>query len=375
MQDAPTADAIPLLDLRAQHASIRGEVLAAVAEVLESQVCIHGPKVAALERAVAAYAGCAHGVGVSSGTDGLLAALMALGVGPGDEVVTTPFTFFATAGCAWRLGARPVFADIDPATFNIDPGRAEAAITPRTRAIVPVHLFGQAADMDPILDAAGRRGVPVVEDAAQAIGATYRGRRAGSMGAAGVFSFFPSKNLGAAGDAGMVVTNDGEIAARLATLRDHGMHPRYHHRVVGGNFRLDAVQAAVLLVKLPRLDAWSAARRENADYYSRRFDGTRVVPPAVADGRAVVANQYVVRVPARDRVREELREAGVGTEVYYPVPLHLQECFRALGHRPGDFPEAERAAAEVLALPVFPELGAERRERVADALLEAVRKI
>lgn len=346
--------------------------MAAVAEVLESQVCIHGPKVAELERAVAEYAGCKYGVGVSSGTDGLLAVMMSLGIGPGDEVVTTPFTFFATAGSVWRLGARPVFVDIDPRTFNMDPARVEAAITPRTKAILPVHLFGQTADMDPILDVAQRRGLAVIEDAAQAIGATYHGRQAGSMGVAGVFSFFPSKNLGGAGDGGMVVTDDEALDERLRLMRDHGMSPKYFHKHVGGNFRLDALQAAVLLVKLPRLDQWSASRRANARYYGSRFAGSAVVVPWIAPDCSTVVNQYVVRVPRRSHVREQLRAHGVGCEVYYPVPLHLQECFAQLGHGRGDFPESERAAEEVLALPVYPELTEAMREYVADRVLEAI---
>jgi len=372
---------VPLLDLKAQHASIRDEVRKAVDEVIESQYFILGPKVEEFERQVAAYSGARFAVGVSSGTDALLASLMALDVRAGDEVVTTPFTFFSTAGVISRLGARPVFADIEPASFNIDPAALERALSPRTKAVIPVHLFGQCADMDPILDLCRRRGVPVVEDAAQSIGAEYKGRRAGAMGALGIFSFFPSKNLGAFGDGGMVMTSDAALADRVRLLRMHGEHKRYYHREVGGNFRLDALQAAVLSVKLRHLEDWSAGRRENARDYTRRLDEaglvkkSLVVPPAIlyergGDRNHHIFNQYTLRVRDRDRLKAFLQEKGVMTAVYYPVPLHLQECYKDLGYKPGDFPESEKAAGEVLSLPVYPELTDAQKDHVLSAVAE-----
>ncbi len=362
---------VPLLDLKAQYASLKGEIAAALEEVLASQLFINGPQVRELEERVAEYCGCSHAVGVSSGTDALLAVLMSLSIGPGDEIVTTPYTFFATAGSIWRTGARPVFVDIEPDTYNIDPARIEAALGERTRAIMPVHLFGQCAEMAPILALAESRGIPVIEDAAQAIGATQRGRQAGSLGAAGCFSFFPSKNLGGYGDGGMVVTNDPELGDRLRQCRNHGSQPKYYHGWVGGNFRLDTLQAAVLLVKLRHLDGWHAARRANAARYDAHFANVpEVVTPVVRPHNESIYNQYVVRVPRADACRQFLRERGVGTEVYYPLPLHLQECFASLGHQKGDFPESERAAAETLALPVYPELSEEQIAYVADAVAD-----
>jgi dTDP-4-amino-4,6-dideoxygalactose transaminase len=361
---------VPLLDLKAQYSTIREEVLRALAEVLDSQICILGSQVTELERQVAQLSDCPHGVGVSSGTDALLACLMALGIGPGDEVITTPFTFFATAGCLARVGAAPVFVDIDPLTFNLDPARIEAAITERTRAIMPVHLYGQMCDMDPILEIAARHKLTVIEDAAQAISATYKGHPAGSMGTVGCFSFFPSKNLGAAGDGGMIVTHDGALAERLVLTRNHGAFPKYYHQFVGGNFRLDTLQAAVLLVKLPHLGSWSEGRRQNALRYDARFRGTAVVPPTIRPGCVSVVNQYVIRVPRRDELMRHLKEHGIATEVYYPVPLHLQQCFAHLGYQPGSLPEAEKAANEVLALPVYPELPPASLEYVAGSILE-----
>jgi dTDP-4-amino-4,6-dideoxygalactose transaminase len=368
---------VPLLDLKAQWQGIRHEIEPALAAVLESQAFILGPEVAACEQAIAAYSACAHAVGVSSGTDALLLAMMTEGIGYGDEVVTTPYTFFATAGCIARLGARPVFVDIDPRTYNIDVASIEARITPRTRAIIPVHLYGQTADMDPLMDVARRHGVTVIEDAAQAIGAESRGRRAGSVGDYGCFSFFPSKNLGAFGDAGMVVTNDPERAEKMRILRGHGARPKYYHQLVGGNFRLDALQAAVVRVKLSHLDEWTAARQRNAQRYETLFrerglgrKGSDVIAlPAATESRHIF-NQYVIRAPRRDELRRYLSEAGIGTEVYYPVPLHLQECFTYLGHRPGDLPVSEAAARETLALPVFPELSDEQAHCVVDRIAE-----
>ena len=360
---------MPLLDLQAQYASIRGEVLAAVTEVLDAQACIGGPKVQELEEKVAALGGCGHAVGVSSGTDALLCAMMALELGPGDEVITTPFTFFATAGSIVRLGARPVFVDIDPCTYNLDPAGIEAVVTPRTKAIVPVHLYGQVCDMDPILELARARGLAVIEDAAQAIGAAYKQRPAGSMGAAGCFSFYPSKNLGAAGEGGMIVTNDRALWQRMNLLRNHGAAPKYFHKQVGGNFRLDAIQAAVLLVKLPHLEEWSAARRRHAEYYNRRFAGGPVGTPFVRPDCVTICNQYVIRTPRRDELKAHLERHGISTEIYYPVPLHLQECFRDLGYQAGSLPHAELAAREVLALPVYPELTESMAAYTADTVL------
>jgi dTDP-4-amino-4,6-dideoxygalactose transaminase len=360
---------VPLLDLKAQYASIKNEVLAVVGEVLESQVCIGGPRVSELEEKVAAVSGCKYAVGVSSGTDAILAALMCLGVGPGDEVVTTPFTFFATAGCIARTGAKPVFVDIDPKTYNINPALIEAAITARTKAIMPVHLFGQVCDMDPILEIAARRNLFVVEDAAQAISATYKGRLAGSMGAMGCFSFYPSKNLGAVGDGGMVVTNDQKLHKLLTVMRSHGSEVKYFHQYVGGNFRLDPIQAAVLLVKLPRLNEWSAARRRNAAIYDELFAGSSIVAPWISPDCVSIFNQYVIQSEYRDDLMEYLKGQGIGTEIYYPVPMHLQECFRYLGYKEGDFPESEKASRQALALPIYPELTREMLEHVASAVL------
>jgi len=360
---------VPLLDLHAQYQSIKPELDAAVAEVVDSQQFILGPAVSRCEQAVASYCGCAFGVGVSSGTDALLISLMAEGIGPGDEVITTPYTFFATAGAIARTGARPVFVDILAETFNIDPAQIPSRLTQRTRAIVPVHLYGQMAEMGPILDIARRQDLTVIEDAAQAIGAEHEGRRAGSLGHYGCFSFFPSKNLGGFGDGGMVTTSDQARAETLATLRGHGARPKYHHQLVGGNFRLDALQAAVVTAKLEHLDRWTQARQRNADRYRDLFlarglvERGLVTPPKVITSRHIF-NQYVIRTPRRDALKAFLAEQGVGTEVYYPVPLHLQECFKSLGHRPGEFPESERAAQETLALPVYPELAADQQEHV-----------
>ena len=354
--------AVPALDLKAQYQSIRDEIDAAVRRVVESQYFILGPEVSEFEADAAAYCGSRHAVGCASGSDALLLPLLALGVGPGDEVITSPYSFFATAGSIWRTGARPVFVDIEPDTFNIDPGAIEAAITPRTRAIIPVHLYGQSADMDPINAIAARHEIPVIEDAAQAIGAGYKGRRAGTLAASAAFSFYPSKNLGGFGDAGMVTTDDPAMAKSVARLRVHGMEPKYHHHEVGFNSRLDALQAAVLRVKLRHLDAWTEARRDVADRYRTFFadDGLDelVTLPAEPEGYRHVYNQYVIRVPATSRAvpAGHLTNRKVGTEIYYPIPLHLQPCFAALGHKPGDFPISEAAARETIALPMYPEL-------------------
>lgn len=370
--DSRGAQHIPLLDLKAQFAPLRGRVLDAIARVCDSQQFILGPEVERLERELAELLEISHAIGVSSGTDALLAALMALDVGPGDEVVTTPFSFFATAGSIARLGGRPVFVDIDRATFNIDPTAIAAAITSKTKAIMPVHLFGQSADMAPILEVSKRTGVPVVEDAAQAIGARYRGTPVGGMGVVGCFSFFPTKNLGAFGDAGLITTADGALARKLRAIRQHGGEVKYHHNLVGGNFRIDALQAAILRVKLPYLDDWTAARRRNAQRYEALFKdaglgGTVMLPQRSADSTHVY-NQFVVRVPERDRVRAHLQSSGIGTEVYYPVPLHLQPCFHELGYRAGSLPVAETAANEALALPIYGELTDAQQSSVVQAI-------
>lgn len=367
---------IPLLDLKAQYATLREEVMQAVSDVLESQVCILGPKVEELERKVAALSDCKYAVGMSSGTDALLASLMALEIGAGDEVITTPFTFFATAGCIARVGALPVFVDIEPRTFNIDPAKIEAAITAKTKAIIPVHLFGQMADMDPIMEIAGRHGIPVIEDAAQAIGSEdQKGRRAGSVGLCGAFSFFPSKNLGACGDGGMLTTNDEEFAAKLRMLRVHGTKVRYYHELVGVNSRLDSMQAAILLVKLRYLDQWTERRRAHAALYRELLadvlDGQAGNLPHESRGRHIY-NQFTIRVQNRDEVKRRLTGAGIGSEIYYPVPLHLQECYAGLGYKAGDFPESERACREVLSLPIEEGLSAADVEAVAMAVKAAV---
>jgi dTDP-4-amino-4,6-dideoxygalactose transaminase len=350
---------VPLLDLKAQYQSIKPEIDAAIAEVLSSQLFINGPQVKECEAAVAAYCNCKYGIGVSSGTDAILVCLMAEGIGPGDEVITTPYTFFATAGCIARAGATPVFVDIDPETYNINSGLIESKVTPRTKAIMPVHLFGQMADMDPIMEIAGRHNLVVIEDAAQAIGAEDKGKRAGSIGQYGCLSFFPSKNLGCFGDGGMVVTNDPARAERLAILRSHGSKPKYYHKMIGGNFRLDTLQAAVVTAKLRHLDAWTEGRRRNAARYDRLFAEAGLAGainlPEVKASRHIY-NQYAIRSRQRDALQQHLKAQGIGTEVYYPVPMHLQECFAYLGHKPGDFPESEKTAKESLALPVYPEL-------------------
>ena len=392
---------IPLLDLKAQYATIREEIRAAIDRVIEAQQFILGPEVEALEHEIATYTGCKYGIGMSSGTDALLVALMAIDIRPGDEVITTPYTFFATAGSIARLGAVPVFVDIDPLTFNINPNAIASKITPRTRAIVPVHLYGQMADMDPIMEIAQRHGLVVIEDAAQAIGSEYKGRRAGSIGHMGCFSFFPSKNLGGFGDGGMVTTNDAALAERIRLLRGHGAHPKYYHKLIGGNFRLDALQAAVLRVKLKYLDDWTAGRQRNAATYRRLFaeagltidppscltagcharnkgDCTlppgRVVLPVEAPDRRHIYNQFVIRVAQRDRVMAVLKARRIGHEIYYPVPLHLQECFAYLGQRSGDLPASECAAAETLALPIYPELTETMLAAVVEAVAAGVRE-
>jgi dTDP-4-amino-4,6-dideoxygalactose transaminase len=365
---------IPILDLTRYGDELKREIASSVEAVFASGRFVMGPTNEAFERAFADLVGARHGLGVSSGTDALLVALMALGVGPGDEVVTSPFSFFASAGVVARLNARPVFADIDPATFLLDPDRLGEVITPRTKVVMPVHLYGQCADMDAIREIAGR--IPLLEDACQAVGATYGNRKAGVLGQLAAFSFYPTKNLGAAGDAGAVTTDDDELAALVRALRLHGESERYHHARVGGNFRMDSLQSAVLLSKLPYLPAWTErriaiARRYGALLHDAELSG-RIVVPSVAAGRRHVFHQYVVRLSDRDRVRARLMDRGISTAVFYPVALHLQECFAGLGYREGDFPEAERAAKEVLALPIFPQLTDPEVDHVAEELLAAL---
>jgi dTDP-4-amino-4,6-dideoxygalactose transaminase len=382
---------VPLLDLKAQFAQIRAEVMPLIESVCASQQFILGEHVHRLEEELARYCGASHAVGVSSGTDALLLALMTLGIGPGDAVITSPFTFFATAGTITRAGARPVFCDIDPKTFNLSPARVESFIEEqcdlekdtlvhrasgaRVRAIMPVHLYGQAADMTRLGEIARRRGLFVIEDAAQAIGTeTPEGTRVGALGDIGCFSFFPSKNLGAFGDAGLCTTSDHELAERMRVLRVHGGKPKYFHALVGGNFRIDELQAAVLRVKLKYLDEWTAARRRNAAYYDAAFAEAALAPrlrtPAPPAAGRHIYNQYVVRAEDRDALRAHLSGRRIGSEIYYPVPLHRQECFAALGYAAGDFPESERAAAETLALPIYPELGAAQLDAVVGAVRE-----
>ena len=367
---------VPLLDLQRQYRPLRDELLAAVTRVCDSQRFILGPEVEALERELEHALEVSHAVTMSSGTDAILAALMALGIGPGDEVITPTYSFFATAGGVARVGATPKLVDIDPATFNADAEAVLGAITPKTKALIPVHLYGQMADMAALMDVARDRNIAVIEDACQAIGARQHGRQAGTIGTVGCFSFFPSKNLGAFGDAGLVTTNDASLAHELRLLRNHGAEPKYFHKRIGGNFRLDALQAAVLRVKLPHLAAWSEARRSNARRYDELFATAGLVDriglPRESSGYHHIFNQYIVRVPDRDRVRAHLEQQGIGTEIYYPVPFHLQECFASLGHARGDFPHAEEAAETTLALPIYGELTLEQQQAVVEAVGEAL---
>ena len=359
---------IPFFDLKLQHAPLADELKAAVNRVIDSGVYILGPEVETLENEIAAYSNCKYGIGLSSGTDALIVALLALDIRPGDEVITTPFSFFATASTIVRIGAKPVFVDIEPDSYNLDPTKIEAAITPRTKAIMPVHLYGQMAEMDLIMDIAQRHKLFVIEDAAQAIGAEYEGRRAGSIGHFGSFSFYPSKNLGGIGDAGMLVTNDAKLASRAKSLRNHGSNVRYYHQELGGNFRLDAIQAAALRVKLKHLDEWIAARQNNANLYRQLCSETSgsfgASLPVEQPNRRHIYNQFVIRTAKRDAFIKELKSREIGSEIYYPLPLHLQECFADLGYQAGDFPVTESAAREVLALPIFPELTAEQIHEV-----------
>lgn len=362
---------VPLLDLQAQYAPLRQAILDAVTRVCDSQRFIGGPEIEGLEQELCEHLDVPHAIGLSSGTDAVLAALMALDIGPGDEVITPTYSFFATAGCVMRVGAKPVLVDIEAGTFNIDVDATAAAITPRTKAIIPVHLFGQSAELAPIIDTARPRGIAVIEDAAQAIGCRYHGRPVGTWGEIGCFSFFPSKNLGAFGDAGFVTTTDAAMAKKLKLIRTHGMEPKYYHHLVGANFRIDAIQAAVLRVKLPHLQSWSNARRANAARYRALFADAgldEVTLPVEAPDRTHIYNQFVVRAPQRDRLKKHLDAAGIGTEIYYPVPFHLQQCFAGLGYQPGAFPVAETAALSSLALPIYPELTPAQQSCVVGAI-------
>ncbi len=373
-----TQTTVPLLDLTEQYRVIGPELEAAALEVLRSGRYILGDTVERFESAIADQLGVAHAIGVSSGTDALLVALMALDVRPGDEVITTPFTFFATGGCLARLGARPVFVDIDPRTYLLDEAAVAAAVTERTRGIVPVHLFGRCVENTPLASIAERHGLWILEDAAQAIGARDSTGPAGGLGDFGAFSFFPAKNLGACGDAGLITTNDADRAAAARRLRVHGESSQYHHQQVGANARIDALQAALLQVKLRYLPKWNEARRQNADRYQSSFEAAglseTLTLPAGDDGGHQVFHQYVVRAPRRHALKQHLAASGIGHAVYYPVPLHLQPCFADLGQRPGSLPESERAAEEVLALPIYPELGTDRQDRVVEAIAEFYRR-
>jgi dTDP-4-amino-4,6-dideoxygalactose transaminase len=379
-RQATVTAGVPLCDLAAQYRDLQPQVLAALARVLASGQVILGPEVAALEEEVAAYCGTHHAVGCASGTDALLLALVALGVGPGDEVILPPFTFFASAGCVCRIGARPVFVDIDPVTYNLDPVEVARKITPRTKAVMAVHLYGQCADAEALAEIAALHRVALIEDAAQAIGAEFRGKRAGNLGTVGCFSFYPSKNLGAYGDAGMVVTNDPDLAARMACLRVHGMEPKYFHKYLGWNARLDALQAAVLRVKLPHLERWIEGRQAAANRYDELIDDHGLAGvlnrPVTAPQRRHVFNQYVVRVGdgLRDGLVRHLKADGIGCDIYYPVALHRQECLAYLGYREGDFPVSEEASRAVLALPMYPELTAELQERVVRSCVTFMRQ-
>jgi dTDP-4-amino-4,6-dideoxygalactose transaminase len=382
---------VPLLDLKPQYNSLKKEIDEALIRIAESQYFILGPEVEQMEKELCVYLDCKFAVGVSSGTDALLLALMALDIQPGDEVIVPTYSFFASAGVVSRLNAIPVFTDIDPVTFNINTGDIEKKITRKTKAIIPVHLYGQSSEMDEVMRISKKHNIKVVEDAAQAIGAQYKdGKSAGTIGDAGCFSFFPSKNLGAFGDGGLITTNNQELAAKMKILRMHGAEPKYHHKIIGGNFRLDAIQAAVIRIKLPHLDSWSNKRRMNAELYSRLFidaglaektgeinfnDENKVLlPKAVYKNSGLrnyhIYNQYIIRVKKRDELRKFLADNQIGTEIYYPVPFHLQECFSGLGYQKHDFPEAEKAADSSLALPIFPELTEEQIKFVVEKISE-----
>jgi dTDP-4-amino-4,6-dideoxygalactose transaminase len=364
---------IQMLDLSEQYQSMRDEIIQKLDEVMSSSRFILGDNVKQLESDIAKYSNVKHGIGVGNGSDAIHIALQAVGVGKGDEVITTPFTFFATAGSIARTGAKPVFVDIDPVTFNIDPEKIETAITPRTKAIVPVHLYGQMADMDPIVAIAQKYNLAIIEDAAQAIGAKYKGKTVGEMGTAATYSFFPTKNLGAYGDGGMIVTNDDDVAEKCRVIRVHGSKPKYYHRVLGYNSRLDELQAAILNVKFPHLNRWSEERRKRAAYYTERLNeklNEIIQTPVEKEENYHVFHQYTLRVPKRDELQQYLKEQGIATMIYYPLPLHLQPVFKDLGYKEGDFPEAEKAAKEALSLPMYPELKHEEQDYVIEKIIE-----
>lgn len=368
---------VPMLDLSEQYQELKSEVLSVLDEVMSSSRFILGDHVKKLEADVATYSNVKHGIGCGNGSDAIHIAIQAAGVGPGDEVITTPFTFFATGGAVARAGATPVYVDIDPVTFNIDPSKIEAAITPNTKAIIPVHLYGQMADMDPIVEIAKKHNLVIVEDAAQAIGAKYKGKSVGELGTAATYSFFPTKNLGAYGDGGMIVTNDDDLAEKMSVIRVHGSKPKYYHHVLGYNSRLDELQAAVLNVKFPHLDKWSTLRREKAQTYTQLLNealGETVVTPVEVEGNYHVFHQYTIRVSQRDELQKYLNEQGVQTMVYYPLPLHVQPVFKDLGYKEGDFPESEKAANEAISLPMFPELKQEQQEYVVSKIVEFFKK-
>lgn len=361
---------VPLLDLKNQYAAYKKKAMRAINEVCESQLFILGAAVAEFEEEIASYCGSRYAIGVSSGTDALLVSLMALEIGPDDEVITTPFTFFSTAGCIARVGARPVFVDVDARSYNIDVRQIEQKITDRTRAIIPVHLFGQAAQMRPIMEIAGRHKLAVIEDAAQAMGASQDGIKCGNFGNCGCFSFYPTKNLGGFGDGGLVTTNSQTVAEKIKILRDHGQNPRYFYKLIGGNFRLDAIQAAVLTVKLKYLDKWNEKRRQNAALYDYIFADSPVRVPKIDANNVSIYHQYTVTVPERDKLQKFLGENQIGSAIFYPKPLHLQGCFRELGYRQGDLPVAEKLCSEVLSLPFYPELTEEQIEYVGRTVLK-----
>lgn len=373
MQDAIQTNVsmqVPILDLKAQYAAIKDEVMPAISKVCESQALALGPAVVDFEEKIAAYCRCKYAIGTSSGTDALLASLMALDIKPGDEVITTSFTFFATAGCIVRIGAKPVFVDVDPDSYNIDPSGIEEKISEKTKAIIPVHMFGQATQMEAVNEIAQRHNLAVIEDAAQAIGASQNGTKCGNFGDCGCFSFYPTKNLGAFGDGGLVTTNTETLAKKLRILRDHGQNPRYFYKMVGGNFRLDGIQAAVLTVKLRYLDEWNKKRRQNAAFYDDIFSDSPVRSPKIDSNNVCIYHQYTITVPERDRLQKFLAENQISSAVFYPKPLHLQECFGELGYRPGDLPITERLCDEVLSLPIYPELSQEQMEYVARGVLK-----
>jgi dTDP-4-amino-4,6-dideoxygalactose transaminase len=361
---------VAMLDLKTQFAKYKSELMKAVEDVCSSQILCLGPAVERFEKEAAEYCGCKYAVGVSSGTDALLLSLMAAGIRPGDEVITTPFTFFATAGTVSRIGAKPVFVDIDTKTFNIDPAKIEVKITKKTRAIIPVHIFGQISQMQPIMQIAKKRNLLVIEDAAQAMGATQDSRQAGSIGDIGCYSFYPTKNIGAFGDAGMVVTNNDALAEKIRLMRVHGENPRYYYRMIGGNFRMDNLQGAVLSVKLKYLDEWNKKRRDNATIYNKMFAGTVIKPQLIEKNNVSIYHQYTIKVPKRDQLQAHLSKQGIGCGIFYPQPLHLQDCFKELGYKKGDFPAAEELTENVLSLPIYQELTNEQVEHVGKTVIE-----